>query len=583
MADNPLTPKPLPPVQRLSRAVLAVGAGVVSMTLLAVAFLTTPRQLPHPQAAARPPAPAEPGFLQHPPGELKPTRAELTEQEFLRRVLARGQRALAGGAGAGGGAGDGAGDRRWGAAGGGGAGAGNGDALDAEDGGAGFGGGAGSPAGGGPLRLTPTPAPAPARDLRREAFLRALRAPLAQAVPAAPSRAMPGWPPPPEALGLDGAAGFRGAAEAAPRQIVPETAPRAPEGTGAALSPEAGDAGPGGDGAGTGAAGAYGGGGVAPWAAAGSGRAPGAAPELVAAEARAASAVAKMMPESAQGMAAVAPAPAGRANGGAGSADWRSWEGAGEGGPPAAGAAAGGVAVATVDAEAASSGRGAGFAAARLGSRRGGTSAAGGHDGGRGARGQVTLPAGTVIPALLLTAVNSDLPGPLMAQVSRDVYDLAQRTVVLPRGTRLLGRYEHQVAVGQRRLLVAWTRLQLLDGTLVEIPGLPGADAGGAAGLPGRVQNHLLRVFGDAVLLSLLAAGADLSQPPSRSLVLTPSAGSVAGAAVGQQLADVGIQLLRRDLAIQPTLRLAAGTPLTVFVNGDLALPGVAVRSGERP
>jgi type IV secretory pathway VirB10-like protein len=163
-----------------------------------------------------------------------------------------------------------------------------------------------------------------------------------------------------------------------------------------------------------------------------------------------------------------------------------------------------------------------------------------------------------------------------MAQVSRDVYDLAQRTVVLARGTRLLGRYDNQVAVGQRRLLVAWTRMQLLDGRLIELAGLPGADPGGAAGLPARVQNHLLRVFGDAVLLSLLSVGADLSQPPSRNLVVTPSAGSVAAAAVGQQLSDAGTQLLRRDLSIQPTLRLPAGTPLTVFVNADLAVAAPA-------
>jgi type IV secretion system protein VirB10 len=193
------------------------------------------------------------------------------------------------------------------------------------------------------------------------------------------------------------------------------------------------------------------------------------------------------------------------------------------------------------------------------------------------------LPAGTVVPALLLTEVNSDLPGPLMAQVSRDVYDLRQRGVVLARGARLLGRYENQVAVGQRRLLVAWTRLQLLDGTLIELPGLPGADRGGAAGLPARVQNHLLRVFGDAVLLSLLSVGADLSQPPSRSLVVTPSAGSVAGAAVGQQLSEAGTQLLRRDLSIQPTLRLPAGTPLTVFVNADLPLPASTAGAAGAP
>jgi type IV secretion system protein VirB10 len=90
--------------------------------------------------------------------------------------------------------------------------------------------------------------------------------------------------------------------------------------------------------------------------------------------------------------------------------------------------------------------------------------------------------------------------------------------------------------------------------------------------LSAHVESHLLRLFGDALLLSLLSAGADLSQPQNRNLSLAPSAGSVASAAVGQELANVGLQLLRRDLSIQPTLRLAAGTPFVVFVNGDLPL-----------
>ncbi|HEV3077755.1 MAG TPA: TrbI/VirB10 family protein [Thermoanaerobaculia bacterium] len=183
-----------------------------------------------------------------------------------------------------------------------------------------------------------------------------------------------------------------------------------------------------------------------------------------------------------------------------------------------------------------------------------------------------TVAAGTLIPALLETEVNSDLPGPLLAQVSRDVYDFRQQSVLVPRGTRLLGRYDNQVAVGQQRMLVAWTRLTFPDGSGFDLPGLPTSDAGGAAGLSAHVESHLLRLFGDALLLSLLSAGADLSQPQNRNLSLAPSAGSVASAAVGQELANVGLQLLRRDLSIQPTLRLAAGTPFVVFVNGDLPL-----------
>jgi len=192
-----------------------------------------------------------------------------------------------------------------------------------------------------------------------------------------------------------------------------------------------------------------------------------------------------------------------------------------------------------------------------------------------------TVAAGTLIPALLETEVNSDLPGPLLAQVSRDVYDFHQQSVLVPRGTRLLGRYDNQIAVGQQRMLVVWTRLTFPDGTGFELPGLPTSDAHGAAGLGAHVENHLLRVFGDALLLSLLAAGADLSQPQNRNLSLAPSAGSVASAAVGQELANVGLQLLRRDLSIQPTLRLAAGTPFVVFVNGDLPLNRRA--RGRRP
>jgi type IV secretory pathway VirB10-like protein len=567
----PFAPRPLPAVQRLSRAVLVVAAGLVTLTLLAVAFLATPRPLPHAQSLSRPPATGDPGFLQRPPGSLPPARPELTEQEFLRRILERGPQGAGGAGGAGG--------RPWGAGGGGGAGGNGATGAYGADGGYGANGAYGAyggadpfagpdgpgmaggrqPGGAAPLNLNPPPPPP--RDLRREAFLRALSAPLTQAVPAPPGRTGASglaWPPlpSPEALGLGGEAGGgagdgsgsgSGDGGGAEQLLGDEPAPEGaggmppPLGRGSsvparspAAAPPMAPVRPGGAGgpfyakaapSGT-AAGAQG------WAAAAAGTAPTGTP----------------------GWAAVGPAPAGSWTSGA---DGRRAAGAGASvaGAGARGGAAGPPALDGGAAEAPLTTSGAGDALTSRAPRK------------------AFLSAGTVVPALLLTEVNSDLPGPLMAQVSRDVYDLAQRRVVLARGARLLGRYENQVAVGQRRLLVAWTRLQLLDGTLIELPGLPGADSGGAAGLPARVENHLLRVFGDAVLLSLLSVGADLSQPASRSLVVTPSAGSVAGAAVGQQLSEAGTQLLRRDLSIQPTLRLPAGTPLTVFVNGDLPLP----------
>jgi type IV secretory pathway VirB10-like protein len=195
------------------------------------------------------------------------------------------------------------------------------------------------------------------------------------------------------------------------------------------------------------------------------------------------------------------------------------------------------------------------------------------------ARGRLVA-AGTVLPALLLTAVASDLPGHLLAQVSRDVFDARQQVLLVPKGTRLLGRYENQIALAQSRLLVAWTRLVLPDGTAFELPGLPGVDGGGAAGLPAHADRHLGTLFGDALLLSVLAAGAQLSQPQTATFANAPSAGNVAAGALGQELTATGLEILRRGRNVQPTLSLPAGTPLLVFVNGDLdmapSVPGVA-------
>jgi Bacterial conjugation TrbI-like protein len=574
MAEQPeppnLRPRPLPPVQRLSRAVLVAAAGVVTLTLLVVAFVAPPRLPAPPAPAARPPAPAEPGFLQHPPASPPPATAELSEQEYLRRLGERDARLGYGG-------------RRGGAGGAGEAGYPGAPAMPgampAETGGeeaAGAGGeaGAGADAGTWASPRTSSPPPPP-RDPRRDAFLRALRAPLAPPAGPPPPRRGAGepWLPAPSAaaLGLT-AAGFGTAAEAGGTDLGEEAG-----GAGAGM-PEAGEDG---DGTGAGTRALSEGPGntesgtaepsatheIAGAGATGPGE-PGAGGGLGASRGSPGSSPGNR--PAASPPAFLAPGSLAAAKGGAGRLGGPPLE------PPAAGSARGaggtgpagmaplglphpmlpGAAVAAAAAP--------GFNASRAPGSPG-----------RRARGPV-LAAGTVIPALLLTAINSDLPGPLMAQVSRDVWDFDQRAVVLRRGTRLFGRYENQVAVGQRRLLVAWTRLQLLDGTLIELPGLPGTDAGGAAGLPARVQNHLLRVFGDAALLSLLAAGADLSQPPTRSLVLAPTAGSVASAAVGQQLSEAGAQLLRRDIAVQPTLRLAAGSPLTVFVNADLPLGQLA-------
>jgi type IV secretion system protein TrbI len=186
------------------------------------------------------------------------------------------------------------------------------------------------------------------------------------------------------------------------------------------------------------------------------------------------------------------------------------------------------------------------------------------------------LQAGTVLPALLLTGVNSDLPGEIEAQVSWNVYDsLTQSHLLIPRGSRLLGSYSNQVALGQARLLVAWDRLILPDGTSLSFPGLPALATSGEAGLPAHVESHLGRVFGTAVLLSIVGAGAQLSQPQESSTLGTAaSPRQVAAASLGQQLSTVAADILHRQLSVSPTLSLPPGTAFDVYLNGDVTLPG---------
>jgi type IV secretion system protein VirB10 len=182
-----------------------------------------------------------------------------------------------------------------------------------------------------------------------------------------------------------------------------------------------------------------------------------------------------------------------------------------------------------------------------------------------------TLRAGTVIPALLITAITSDLPGDIVGQVSRDVYDSrAQRILLIPKGSRLIGTYDNQVASGQGRLLVAWTRLILTDGRSMHLPGLALTDAQGNAGAKGSVDNHWRRVFGNALLLSALSAGIQLSQPSQATVLSTPSPGQVAAGAVGQELSTVAIEILRRGMGTAPTITIPAGQAFNVLLNGDI-------------
>jgi type IV secretion system protein VirB10 len=195
------------------------------------------------------------------------------------------------------------------------------------------------------------------------------------------------------------------------------------------------------------------------------------------------------------------------------------------------------------------------------------------------------LRAGSVIPATLLTGVNSDLPGTVVAQVREDVYDsIETRFLIVPRGAKLTGVYDSRVVQGQRRVLVAWSRILYPDGSSLDLLGMPATDTVGQAGFGARVDEHLNKAFTSALLLSIIGAGAQLSQPQRAASVLAaPDAGQVIAGAVGQQLANTSMQLMQRELGIAPTLEVPPGYRCDVLVDRDIVLPAPYGDGSEGP
>ena len=182
--------------------------------------------------------------------------------------------------------------------------------------------------------------------------------------------------------------------------------------------------------------------------------------------------------------------------------------------------------------------------------------------------------AGSVIPAVLQTGIDSDLPGTITGMVSQTVYDSLNPSVILiPQGTKIIGAYSSDVAYGQSRVLVAWNRLIFPNGAMIDLKGMVGADGQGESGLSDQVDNHYARIFGSAVLMSLLGVGAQLSQPQTGNALTTPSASQQAAGALSQQIDTVGTNLLNKNLNIQPTLNIRPGYTFNVLVNRTMILP----------
>jgi type IV secretion system protein VirB10 len=176
-----------------------------------------------------------------------------------------------------------------------------------------------------------------------------------------------------------------------------------------------------------------------------------------------------------------------------------------------------------------------------------------------------TIVEGSVIPAVLETPINSDLPGYVRAVVSRDVRGFDGSEVLVPRGSRLIGQYRSGVALGQSRAFVIWTRLIRPDGAAVDLAA-PSTDALGRGGLDGDVNRHFLQRFGGAILLSLINIGAAAASDSTDTSIV------IASTRAGTDAAGVA---LTETAKISPTVTVPQGSPVRVFVSQDLDFSNV--------
>lgn len=179
--------------------------------------------------------------------------------------------------------------------------------------------------------------------------------------------------------------------------------------------------------------------------------------------------------------------------------------------------------------------------------------------------------AGTVIAGALVTGIKSDLPGDAIATVTEPVYDTATgKFVLIPQGSRILGRYNSQVSYGQSRVQVVWNRIILPDTSSLTLDNLAGADPAGNSGLEDGVDWHWDRIFAGAALTTLLGVGAELAAPENRQngdRVINAGRNSLQ-----DSVNQVGQEMTRRNLNIQPTLTERPGLPVRIIVNRDLVL-----------
>lgn len=178
------------------------------------------------------------------------------------------------------------------------------------------------------------------------------------------------------------------------------------------------------------------------------------------------------------------------------------------------------------------------------------------------------LKAGSVIPCVLLTNINSEISGPVIAMVSENVYDsVTGRYLVLPQGAKILGTYDGRVPVGGSRLAIAFQRTTYPDGDTLDLEGIPGSDLTGANGLSGDVNNHYWQMFGTSFIMGVINYGQTAAGNVGNGDSLTSSTGQSVGQSAQSSIAP--------KLNVSPTITIPGGSAFNIIVMQDFILKAV--------
>ena len=185
-----------------------------------------------------------------------------------------------------------------------------------------------------------------------------------------------------------------------------------------------------------------------------------------------------------------------------------------------------------------------------------------------------SIRAGTVLPAVLISGINSDLPGQITAQVSQNVYDTATgKYLLVPQGTRLVGTYGSDVRYGQERVMIAWNRLVYPDNRVLDLGSMPGADMAGYAGFTDQVNNHWWKLIANAFLMSGVVAAVSVSVNNDNNSASDSNKSSMSDemrVSLASQFGEVIGQVIQRNLTVSPTLEIRPGYRFNVTVTKDM-------------